>query len=166
MVNANLFYACLATTDKSFLELKQDFVSFFDNLNLEFKKPKNQFLHPNYSAEIYLNDQKLGWIGKINPSFLDLDCLFVEFKYDLYFDDKFKKYKAPNLDVLKSIDLTFELNNNEHLQKYLDKINSVAKVFEIKEIDDFKKETSHNVSLRITAPSAEIDKLNSHFNKD
>lgn len=166
MVNDNLFYACLATTDKSFLELKQDFVSFFDNLNLEFKKPKNQFLHPNYSAEIYLNDQKLGWIGKINPSFLDLDCLFVEFKYDLYFDDKFKKYKAPNLDVLKSIDLTFELNNNEHLQKYLDKINSVAKVFEIKEIDDFKKETSHNVSLRITAPSAEIDKLNSHFNKD
>lgn len=70
---------------------------------------------------------------------MDLDCLFVEFKYDLYFDDKFKKYEAPNLDVLKSIDLTFELNNNEHLQKYLDKINSVAKVLKSKKLMISKK---------------------------
>ncbi len=66
---------------------------------------------------------------------------------------------------LKSIDLTFTINKNEPVRDTISKINAIAKLFNIQQIDSFDNGEKRNVTLRLTGTTEEISKINEVFNK-
>ncbi|BBA22634.1 phenylalanine--tRNA ligase subunit beta [Mycoplasmopsis bovirhinis] len=164
MVVSEKFVYGLASTTKSFHELKQDIINFL-NLELNFEKFDNDpYIHPNVSAKIYFKNQYIGWIGKIHPMYDDTSAYYAEF----FLPDNFPKatlFNNINFEPMKTIDLTFELQNNQSIQDYLEKIYKVCKPYEIKVIDDYQKVSSHNLTIRITDYESVINQINQIFNQ-
>ncbi|UUM20684.1 phenylalanine--tRNA ligase subunit beta [Mycoplasma sp. 2045] len=164
----------LTSTTKSFFEMKQDIINFA-KLDLEFVPLKdNALVHPNASAKIVYIDQntcaqvELGWLGKIHPSIDKTNAFYAELFTDVIKNirnnEAATKFKSVNTEPYKTLDLTFELANGEYIQDKINQIKSVSDCFSIDQIDDYKKENSHNVTLRITGSSEQIEKIDSHFN--
>ncbi|EIE40043.1 phenylalanyl-tRNA synthetase subunit beta [Mycoplasmopsis canis UF31] len=163
MVSSEEFVYGLASTTKSFKEIKQDIINFL-NLELSFKKfDNNELIHPNVSAKILYNGNVIGWIGKIHPKYDETNAYYAEFIVPINHNSAIK-FSSIDLDPMKTIDLTFEINNNSSIEEAINKINTIKKPFEIKVVDDYKKEFTHNVTLRITDQESVIEEINKHFN--
>ncbi|WP_117275356.1 phenylalanine--tRNA ligase subunit beta [Mycoplasmopsis edwardii] len=162
MISTQEFVYGLASTTKTFNELKQDIINFL-NLQLEFVKfNDNPMIHQNVSAKILYQNKQIGWIGKIHPKFDNTNAFYAEFKVPVAINKT--KFKAINPEPLKTIDLTFEIKNDQSIAEAINKIKAIHNPFEIKIIDDYKKETTHNVTLRITDYEVNIEKINKAFN--
>lgn len=163
MINNNHIVYGLASTTKSFNEIKQDIINFL-SLDIDFVPLKNNsYIHPNVSAYIYYKRELIGWIGKIHPKHDVTNGFYAEF-FDINLESKIQ-YENINTEPLKSVDLTFELQNNEYINPIIKDLKCRGNIYSIEQVDDFKKENSHNVTLRITADNQTIVNLNEKFNK-
>ncbi|WP_322941236.1 phenylalanine--tRNA ligase subunit beta [Mycoplasmopsis canis] len=163
MIANQTFVYGLASTNKTFKELQQDIINFL-NLDLEFIKfEDNEYIHPNVSARIFYQNKYIGWIGKIHPKYDDTNAFYAEFIIPEQ-KSKLNKYQNVNFEPLKNIDLTFEIPNNGSINEIILNINKIHKPFSIKVVDDYQKEHSHNVTLRISDYETNIEKINKHFN--
>ncbi|QSF13675.1 phenylalanine--tRNA ligase subunit beta [Mycoplasma sp. Mirounga ES2805-ORL] len=164
MINNNEYVYGIVTNEKSFNELKRDVFNILRTKNIQFMPfSNNQFIHPNVSAKIMLNNEMIGWIGKVHPNFNKIDVFVAEFK-DIH-SDQIKEFEDYDHNPLKSIDLTFNLQLNENIDNTITRIKSVAKIFKIKQIDKFIKDSIKAVTLRVFSTNEEIDKINKEFNK-
>ncbi|TDV23062.1 phenylalanyl-tRNA synthetase beta chain [Mycoplasmopsis mustelae] len=163
MINYNHQVFGLASTTKTFAEIKQDIINFV-SVDLEFLPLKNNpFIHPNVSAYILYQKQIIGWLGKIHPKYDTTNAFYAEF-YDLNFKTT-TKFKAINTNPLKTLDLTFELLEHQNMNEIINDIKQCGEIYQIIKIDDFQKEHCHNITLRITAYDTVIETLNQKFNK-
>ncbi|QDF64883.1 phenylalanine--tRNA ligase subunit beta [Mycoplasma nasistruthionis] len=164
MINNNLEVYGLASTTKSFQQIKSDILNI-TKLDLEFVPfSDNNQIHPNVSAKILYNGEMFGWIGKLHPQFDNTNAYYAEFFKTN--SSKSTKFTDVNLEPLKTVDLTFELDLKDHISSFISQIKQVANIYEINIIDDYVKFQSHNVTLRITAQPESIDAINKHFNKE
>jgi phenylalanyl-tRNA synthetase beta chain len=158
MVNNGVKTLILASTTKTFNLVKQDLVNLFSQ-KIEFKVSKNKNMHPGYSADIYLNNNKIGLIGKVNPKNSKIDAIIAE----IYFEDYFLEieYKKYDNNPLKSIDITFSLNLKENIE---DKIKNIV-AFNSKIIDATKIKNIKKVTVRFLGTQDQIKEINSKYNK-
>ncbi|SJZ42539.1 phenylalanine--tRNA ligase subunit beta [Mycoplasmopsis verecunda] len=166
MINNNVMVYGVASSTKSFRQMQIDLINLIGK-ELKFVPfSDNEMIHPNASAEIIYNDNVVGWIGKLHPKFDNTNGTIYAEIFTSIFDKDSKELKFSTIDLepLKFIDLTFELDNNDYLVEKINQIKNTAEVFDIIQIDDYKKENSHNVTLRITASDANIEKIIKKFN--
>lgn len=164
MINDNKFVCGFASTIKTFFELKQDIVNIFKLDNVEFIPFKdNEMIHPNVSAKILSNNELIGWIGKIHPKVDNTDAFYAE----IMLDNAAQKIKFTdiNYEPLKTIDLTFTLEKYENITNKINEIKNIAKIFDVVQIDEYHKENTKNVTLRIYANEQEIELINNKYNK-
>ncbi len=50
-----------------FYDVKADIEALYRNQNIQFKKFSHPALHPGKSAQIYIEDQPVGWLGELHP---------------------------------------------------------------------------------------------------
>lgn len=166
MINSNIIVNGFASTTKDFKTFAQDIL---DLLNLDVKLVPfvdNKDIHYNTSAKILYQGKMVGWIGKLHPSLDPSGTLFAEFIDNLN-DKKSIKFSPANQNPIKVLDLTFELQVNEHIASRIEEIKSKAQVFSVKQIDDFYKQTTNTrfVTLRISGEDEQIEKLDKIYNK-
>ena len=157
MINDGVKTIIMASTIKNFMEVKKDVVNLLPK-EIIFKVSKDENMHPNYSADIYLKNQKIGFIGKINPKNTNVDAIICEFYEKKYVNKKFIDYKN---EVLKAIDITFELNKKENIQN---KIKDIKFHFH-KIIDQFDKANKRKITVRFVGTKEEIKKINVKYNQ-
>ena len=157
MINDGVNTISLATTTKSFNELKQDIVNL-TNKDLIFKLNKDSNMHPGLSADIFFEDKKIGVIGKIHPKIWNYEALFLEI---IVTDPIAKVYKTYNTDPLKKRDVTFELKERENISNYIKDID----YFEASVIDKFSKDGITKVTIRFTGSDEQIKNIDDKFNK-
>lgn len=153
--------------DEDFYKLKGVLESLFERLrpSVCFKVPTNlpSYYHPGQSAELLLNDESVGFIGYLHPSFKEhaKDCIF---ELNL---DKIKPYclktvtmqplpKFPGIerdlalivdeDILGG-DILEVVHAFEPIQKILEDV-SIFDVYQGKGIDKGKKSIAISISLR------------------
>ncbi|ADE19818.1 phenylalanine--tRNA ligase subunit beta [Mycoplasma crocodyli] len=164
MINNNISVVGLASTTKSFEEIKEDIIKLYRDNKLVFEKlDNNEKIHPNVSAKIYQNNLLIGWIGKVNPKY-DLTNAYVAEVLVPQFNSN-KKYKIIDNEPLKSIDLTFGLKHGESIKSYVKDINNNFNVYDIELKDTFEKNNLINTTLRITSDSKTIELINKKYNK-
>lgn len=164
MINDNKFVCGFASTIKTFFELKQDIINIFKLDNVEFIPFKdNEMIHPNVSAKILSNNELIGWIGKIHPKVDNTNAFYAE----IMLDNAAQKIKFTdiNYEPLKTIDLTFTLEKYENITNKINEIKNIAKIFDVVQIDEYHKENTKNVTLRIYANEQEIELINNKYNK-
>ncbi|VEU74881.1 Phenylalanine--tRNA ligase beta subunit [Mycoplasmopsis citelli] len=165
MINDNVYVIGMSSTTKNFKEFANDVLDFipYEVKLIPFKD--NNLIHYNTSAKIMHQNKMIGWIGKLHPQFDNTNALYAEFLDT--FNDNLAKFTSVNLEPYKSIDLTFELQLNEHISAKIEAISNLGEVFEINQIDDFYKEATKTrfVTLRIVGQTSEIQKIDNHFNK-
>lgn len=164
MINDNKFVCGFASTIKTFFELKQDIINIFKLDNVEFIPFKdNEMIHPNISAKILSNNELIGWIGKIHPKVDNTNAFYAE----IMLDNAAQKIKFTdiNYEPLKTIDLTFTLEKYENITNKINEIKNIAKIFDVVQIDEYHKENTKNVTLRIYANEQEIELINNKYNK-
>ncbi|VEU70728.1 phenylalanine--tRNA ligase subunit beta [Mycoplasmopsis glycophila] len=166
MINNNHMVFGFASTTKTFDELKQDIVNFTKQTNLSFVPlTNNPHIHPNCSARIEKDGKMVGWIGKIHPKYDQTNAFYAEILKDVVLkDSNFEKFVSIDNTPLKSIDLTFELSYDELISSYIDEIKQTANIFEVKQLDDYKKADTHNVTIRVYADDENIQKLIAKYN--
>ncbi|UWW01294.1 phenylalanine--tRNA ligase subunit beta [Mycoplasmopsis felis] len=100
MINNNHIVYGLASTTKSFNEIKQDIINFL-SLDIDFVPLKdNSYIHPNVSAYIYYKRELIGWIGKIHPKRDVTNGFYAEF-FDINLESKNSiwKYKHRTIKI-------------------------------------------------------------------
>ncbi|UWV83614.1 hypothetical protein [Mycoplasmopsis felis] len=100
MINNNHIVYGLASTTKSFNEIKQDIINFL-SLDIDFVPLKdNSYIHPNVSAYIYYKRELIGWIGKIHPKHDVTNGFYAEF-FDINLESKNSiwKYKHRTIKI-------------------------------------------------------------------
>ncbi|AKA49849.1 phenylalanyl-tRNA synthetase subunit beta [Mycoplasmopsis gallinacea] len=164
MINYNVQVYGLASTTKGFFEIKRDIVNFLKDDALTFVPWKDcEFIHPNVSAKIYKGDKLIGWIGKIHPRYDETGAFYAEI-LDLEHKAS-NKFEAFDQNPLKTLDLTFQIGLHHYIGDKVAEIKALANVFDIKQIDNYLKEDSRSVTLRIFANEEAITLLDSHYNK-
>ncbi|MBW0595857.1 phenylalanine--tRNA ligase subunit beta [Mycoplasma anatis] len=164
MINDNKFVCGFASTIKTFFELKQDIINIFKLNDVEFIPFKdNEMIHPNVSAKILSNNELIGWIGKIHPKVDNTNAFYAEIMLDNV--SQKIKFTDINYEPLKTIDLTFTLEKYENITNKINEIKNIAKIFDVVQIDEYHKENTKNVTLRIYANEQEIELINNKYNK-
>ncbi|WP_036451766.1 phenylalanine--tRNA ligase subunit beta [Mycoplasma buteonis] len=163
MVNNNVLVYGFATTTKSFFDFRQDIIDFLGIANLTFEPLKdNQYIHPNVSAKIMLGDKMIGWIGKVHPKFDTTNAFYAEVLE--FHSSKQTQFNEVDSAPLKNLDLTFTLQNKDYIAEKVNEIKSIANVYDLFVVDDYKQTDTHNVTIRIIAKEQEIQKLIEKFN--
>ncbi|UWD34007.1 phenylalanine--tRNA ligase subunit beta [Mesomycoplasma molare] len=164
MVNKLNRVLALATTTKTFVELKQILINTFSN-DLEFKRAEdiNQF-HTGVSAIIYQKDKIVGWIGKISPYLNISDAYFVEVNLDVIKNKK-NSFKQCNSKPLKTRDITFTINKKESIQEKIQEINSIYdSIFSIKVKDIYETEEVNKITLNIVCDENGMELIDKKYN--
>ncbi|PYF43699.1 phenylalanine--tRNA ligase subunit beta [Metamycoplasma alkalescens] len=152
----------LVSNQKTFDEIKLDIISL-TNKKLIFKKAKNEIFHPNAAAEIYLDDELIGYIAKIHPKLIGNDAIFAEIKLNKLVDTKnqFVNYKH---EPIKTRDITFSLNKFESVQTIIDKIKQIKGIHSYQIIDIYQKDDQiKNITFSFKIEDWEIKKLEQVF---
>lgn len=162
MINNNQKSLIFSSNTKNFNQVKQDLAALIGNFEL-VKWEDNEFIHSNVAAKIYQSSKCVGWIAKLNPKYDPSKSIFVEL---LNYEQsrltiEFQNYSK---EPITSIDITFKVNENESIKKYLDEINSIAPSTEMKIIDKFREENITKTTLRIFAEQKILDKILAKFN--
>ena len=158
MINDGVKTLGLASTTKSFIEMKQDIVNIIPEEAI-FVKTKDEMLHPGVSADILLNGEKIGFIGKVNPKVINDQTLIAEIIIKDW--DKEVAFKEYDSAPLKNRDVTFELAKGENIASYI----SDVKVNDIKVIDTFEKDNINKVTVRFTGTNEQIKLIDDKYNK-
>jgi len=57
----------ISARDVDFYDVKADIEVLYSNQEIHFKKFSHPALHPGKSAQIYIHDKSIGWLGELNP---------------------------------------------------------------------------------------------------
>lgn len=153
----------LSSNEKTYDEIKKD-ISKILKTNFEIKALKNNHLHPNYNAGIYIKNKLIGWIGKFNPKYIDLNIIFAEIFIDAI-SNKTIYFEEYNTNPLKERDFTISVNNNESIDNYLKKIKKIKGIFSIELLSKFKKGDKINWTYKIKINEDNINDLDEIINK-
>ncbi|WP_435128376.1 phenylalanine--tRNA ligase subunit beta [Mycoplasma sp. 6243] len=163
MISENIMVWGLASTTKTFEQLKQDVINFL-GFDVKFTALKdNDYIHPNVSAYIKYNNTIIGWIGKIHPKYDQTNAFYAEFM-DIKANNKIK-YIPVDLSPLKTLDLTFTLKNTDYIGNIVSNLGCHGQIYDIQQIDNYQQTNTRNVTLRISANDEVIQRLNEKFNK-
>ncbi|MBN4089414.1 phenylalanine--tRNA ligase subunit beta [Mycoplasma enhydrae] len=164
MIEREMNVLGLVSNEKSFDEIKLDIISL-TNQNLDFKKTDSANFSPNAAAEIYLDEEMIGYIGKIHPKLINSDAIFAEIKLNKLTNkqNSFVNYRH---EPIKSRDITIELQNKESIQSHIDKLKTIKGIHEYKIIDVYQKtENTKTITLSIKIEDWAIKKLEQVFSK-
>ncbi len=152
MISNGIFTHTLASTTKTFEEMKADVVNIM-NENITFERTDNKELHPGVSAIIKLDGKQVGWIGKVNPLHTTTEAFIAE----LILDEAkhISKVEEYSNEPLKKRDITFELKEREELSSHIDSLNAES----IEIIDIFEKDGIKKVTVRLTVTDDQIKEL-------
>ncbi|NQZ66227.1 MAG: phenylalanine--tRNA ligase subunit beta [Mycoplasmatales bacterium] len=157
MINNGAESMILASNEKSFNDMKQDLVDILPK-GIQFIVTNDKNMHPGYSADIILNDKKIGYIGKTNPKIINNSILIAE--WIINHDIKKIKYNTYSQEPLKNRDITFNLKNNDNIS---DKINDLD-YYDIKIIDRFITNNERKITVRLFGKNEKIKKIDKTFN--
>lgn len=159
MINDGIKTVALASTTKSLKEIKQNITNLLGSV--EFERLNNETLHPGVSAKIMKNGEMIGWLGKLHPSIAPFSAFIAEFKFkEGQSKHTFKEYSS---DPLKTRDITFELLGKEEISSKISELKTMN-IYDIKIIDEFKKDNINKVTIRVTAEDQVISEVDSKFN--
>ncbi len=108
-----------------FYDVKADVAALFARTDLTFVSSQHAALHPGRSAEIFVDNQSVGWIGELHPKWLqayDLPLPAQWFEIDL---DVLKQRELPKMQAIARTlpmrrDLAFIVEENVAVQTLLD----------------------------------------------
>lgn len=146
MINDGWLTLCVSSTIKTFAQIVSDLKNIVSE-RIVLKRFKNKNVHSGVSAQIFLDEQLIGWIGKLHPSIDSTDALVAE--VILPNVEKriiFQEYKSTPLSYE---DITVELGLHEDVAHTIDK-HWKDNVYSIDVIDEYKKGEKNNVTIRIT----------------
>ncbi|MFV8478932.1 phenylalanine--tRNA ligase subunit beta [Mycoplasma sp. VS428] len=171
MINNNVMVYGIASSTKSFKQMQLDLINITGK-DLKFVPlADNEMIHPNASAEIIFHDQMVGWIGKIHPKYDTTNgTLYAEILTSMFNEQSSElKFQAVNLEPLKTLDITFELDANDYISPALDFINQIDNAANelqtVKVIDQFQKGDKVNTTVRFVGTEQIISLIDSKFNK-
>lgn len=157
----------LCSTSRNFNEFKRVLLNIFGDV-LVFKHEKNAFLHPNFSANIYYQNQHIGYIGKLNPHLFNYDVLFCELMLDkilLNVSRTIFKMQAYEALPLKVRDITIDLQSHFSIAHTVNQIKQIDGIFDVAIIDKFVQKAITKVTLRISGNEQAIKELDKNFNE-
>ncbi|AZZ65473.1 phenylalanine--tRNA ligase subunit beta [Metamycoplasma phocicerebrale] len=163
MIGREMDVLGIISNSKQFNEIKKDIISL-TNQNLEFRKSSNEIFNPNVSADIFLNNEKIGYIAKIHPKLINNDAIFVEMKLNKIknISRQFKNYRH---EPLKNRDITIELKNNESISSTIQKLKNIIGIHQCKIIDVYQKtDNLKAVTLSIKIEDWAIKQFDKDFN--
>ncbi|MFV8401272.1 phenylalanine--tRNA ligase subunit beta [Mycoplasma sp. 2634B] len=171
MINNNVMVYGIASSTKTFREMQLDLINLTGKELKFVPLADNEMIHPNASAEIIFQDQMVGWIGKIHPKYDTTNgTLYAEILTDVFNKQTPElKFQAVNLEPLKTLDITFELDLNDYVSPALDFINqidnSANELKTVKVIDQFQKGDKVNTTVRFVGTEQIISLIDAKFNK-
>lgn len=153
--------------DSGFYSLKATLEMIVKSFNIElnYLASKETFLHPGRSADVFVSDERIGYIGEINPLNAEkygLDCSItvceINLEQLLKYAKEFLPFNAiPKFPAIER-DLAFVLDKNTASVKLLEIIKNAAgdlledaKIFDVYEgkgVPDGKKSIAVNLSFR------------------
>ena len=152
MIGNGLNTFAIASSIRTFEEMKSDVVNLLPS-GIIFKRMVNKDFHEGVSAQIFLGDENIGWIGKVHPSHSTINAFIAEFTLEnAKYISKVSEYSN---DPLKTRDVTYELSAKQELGSHIEKDGA----FSVKVIDEFKKEDINKVTVRYTLSDEQIEKL-------
>ncbi len=164
---------------KSVTDMLQNFL----NIEFEYKKTKENFLHPGRGADLFVDDKNFGFIGELHPDFYEY--------YDIKFDKKMRIILCEvNLNLLSEYvnrvkmfeklpklptvvrDLAIVVNkdiNASDIKSSIEQIDGVYEVILFDVYDKLKDVSKKSLAFRIvlkndekTFVDAEIEKITSN----
>ncbi|MGY6172340.1 phenylalanine--tRNA ligase subunit beta [Candidatus Mycoplasma pogonae] len=147
MVNEIDRVIALASTTKNFQQMQNDLQALYQN-KLQFKRTNSEFYHNGVSAHIYYNEQLVGWIGKPHPKYNLPEAFYAEIIEPKRHNSTLK-FQTYNSEPLKTRDLTVSLQSNQSIAEIIKSIQNKIQPYDIKVVDNFVKENTKNITLRI-----------------
>ena len=136
----------LASNQKSYGQIKAD-LELLSKQQFRIVPLKQPQLHPHYNAGLFLGHQQVGWIGKLNPFYIDEPVIFGELLLDALYQPK-TQFLPYDEEPLKQRDLTITLKAKQSPHLILDQIKALwdKAIFslELKDVfvqDDLIKQT-------------------------
>ncbi len=153
---------CLASDTKTYSEMVEDVFKIYGT-NLKIKKLNLEFLHPNYNAGLFYNNNQVGWIGKIHPQFTKNNVIFGEIIIDDISIKSNKFIEYANFP-LKERDITISLKENESINEFMTNIKKINGIYEIKKIASFIKGDLTNITFKVKLDDLALIEFDNKFN--
>lgn len=153
----------IASNEKSYEKIKED-ISKILKMNFEVRQLKNNQLHPNYNAGIYVGNKLVGWIGKFNPKYINLNIIFAEILIE-FIPEKRTIFKDYNPNPLKERDVTFSIEDGKSIDLFIKQLKKINGIFSIKFLYKYKKENKVNLTYRIKINEDNIKELDKFISK-
>lgn len=145
-------------------------------LNKRYRFDSNDlpnFLHPGISAVINIDNEVVGYIGKIHPSIKKDDIYVLEINLNLLFDKKTSKlkYTEPNKYPSVKRDVAFLLKNNVKVGDIVKEINKNGNkiLHSVDVFDVYDKEDEKSIGFTLTfedkTKTLTEEEINNAFNK-
>ena len=134
-------------------------------------------LHPGVSASVYIDNKKIGIIGKIHPNIMKDDVFVFEINLSILKDIKVSKMKYKEISKFPGIskDLAFVLDKNITSEEVLKTIKKSGgrlltgiEIFDLYEdvsLGDNKKSLAFNLYFEDPNKTLTLDEITEVFNK-
>lgn len=150
--------------DVDFYDVKA-IVDILTNHQAEYRKDSHVALHPGQTARIYLNNQAIGWLGKLHPKWqqaydLPKSTILFELEIDLLLDKQLAHYEEVSKFLPVRRDVAVVVAENIDVQEIIDAVYAAKipllqkmQLFDIyqgKGIDDDKKSLAFLILMQDT----------------
>ena len=113
---------CMVEVNDDFYSLKDNLLSILDAYGVEYRleRSKNSSLHSGISADIYVGERYLGYVGQLHPIVakkfdFSRKVHVAEINFDLLYELKNQKIKCQQLPKFPAIDRDFALVMNDEV---------------------------------------------------
>ncbi|CAM9126222.1 phenylalanine--tRNA ligase subunit beta [Mycoplasma todarodis] len=160
-INNGVFVAALASTSKTFKEMKQDVLNIIKK-PVTFERAIGTQFHEGVSALIKLEGKTIGWIGKVHPLLNSTEAFIAEIMIEQETTEiSFKTYDEAQLKVRS---ITFELKDKEEIAKQAEKIKEIPGIFSVRVSDIYIKDDIRKVTLAVKGDDNSIKEFDEQFN--
>ncbi|OKL23884.1 phenylalanine--tRNA ligase subunit beta [Metamycoplasma hominis] len=164
MINNKMNVLGIASLNKTIDDIKADICSITNEI-LEFKPSKLKIFNPNAAQEIYLNNELIGYVAKLDPHYCQYNAVFSEVFLDKM-NSNVIKYKNYKHTPLKSRDVTISVLDKQSIEETIKKIQSIFGVYKISIKDVYNKDNgTKNITLEVILEDWATKKFDSIFNK-
>ena len=158
------------------------FKVFGDNLRLDFKSCKSKSMHPTRSADVYINNTKIGYFGQINPVIVaELDADKPVFAGEIFYDKASKffsskivskpvsKYPIVERDLAITVDGSVECSDIMNcIEKAAGKILDSLSLFDVykgDQVEKGKKSMAFNLIYVSDDRTLTVEEIDSNIGK-
>lgn len=144
---------------KGIVENLLEYLGFINRYTFKINNNLPKEVHPGISAEIFVDNELVGYIGKIHPQISKKDIYIGEIDLEKLFDKKIKNFKYQELSKYPTInkDVAFILDKEIAAEEVLEVIKKAGEkllykvdifdVYEGKNIGENKKSIAFNLSF-------------------